>query len=360
MVTVPTMLGTSGTLILPRASPPRSSQTAMQLATITTPRNPCFRKSRLASSTAPRLTPTPIARGTLRPARLAVASEAPRAARRSRRWDGGVVIRLVSAPASDLEELAFLDLEDGVDVLDMLLGEDLELLLSAGTLVLTDIAVLDHMVDLFLGLAPNVADGHLGVLGLGSRKLDVLLAALLGQLRKVDPDDGAIAIGVNAQVGVTQGLLDLGHRRLVEWRDQDGAGLRSLEGRQLLQGGTRAVVLNRELVEHRGVGPSRADGREVLLGNLDGLLHLFLGLEHGFVDNQDSSSAVTSVPIFSPRMALAILPSPSIPKTIIGSLFSEHNANAAASTTRRPLNNASSYETRSSLTALESTRGSVL
>src|SRR5450759_496971 len=224
----------------------------------------------------------------------------------------------------------------------MLPREDLELLLSAGALVLADLAVLDQAVELFLGLAPDVADGHLGVLGLGARKLDVLLATLLSQLREVDADDGAVAVGVDAQVGVTQRLLDPGHRRLVEGRDQDRAGLRSVERRQLLQRGPRAVVLHRELVEHRGIRPSGTDGREVLLGNLDGLLHLFLGLEHGLVDHQDSSSAVTSVPIFSPRMALAILPSPPIPKTIIGSLFSEHSANAAASTTRRPLTNASS------------------
>src|SRR5664280_1085850 len=186
----------------------------------------------------------------------------------------------------------------------MLSGEDLELLLGAGALVFADLAVLDHAVNLFFGLAPDVGD--------------------------------------DAQVGVTQRLLDLGHRRLVERRDQDRAGLGSLEGRQLLKGGPRAVVLDRELVEHRGVRSARPDRREVLLGNLDGLLHLFLGLEHGFVDHQDSSSAVTSVPIFSPRMALAMLPSPSIPKTIIGNLFSEHKANAAASTTRRPFSSASS------------------
>src|SRR5450631_2192085 len=116
MVMAPTMLGTSGTLILPRTSPPRSSQTAIQEATITTPMKPCLRNSRLASSTAPRLSPTPMAIGTFRPARLGFVPEPPRAARRSLRWDGGVVIRLLSSPASDLEELAFLDLEDGVDV----------------------------------------------------------------------------------------------------------------------------------------------------------------------------------------------------------------------------------------------------
>src|SRR5674476_268441 len=267
---------------------------------------------------------------------------------------------LMFSCASILEELGFLDLEDGVDVLDMLLGEGLKLFFSTGALVLTDLALLDEVVDLFLGLAPDVTDGHLGIFGLGVGKLDVLLATLFCQLRQVDPDDGAVAVGVDAQIRVTQRPLDLGHRRLVEGRDQDRAGLRSLERRKLLQWGPRAVVVHGELVEHRGVSPPGTDGCEVLFRDLDGFLHLFLGLVHGFVDHQDSSSAVTSVPILSPRMALAMLPSPSIPNTIIGSLFSEQMANAAASTTRRPCCSALSYEIRSSLWAVGSLRGSAL
>src|SRR5665811_2552688 len=54
---------------------------------------------------------------------------------------------LMDSCASDLEELGFLDLEDGVDVLDVLPGEGLELLFSAGALVLTDLALLDEVVD---------------------------------------------------------------------------------------------------------------------------------------------------------------------------------------------------------------------
>src|SRR5665647_900276 len=160
---------------------------------------------------------------------------------------------LVSWSASDLEELGFLDLEDGVDVLDMFPGEGLELFFSAGAFVLTDLALLDEVVDLFLGLAADVADGYLGVLGLGVRELDVLPATFLCQLREVDPDDGAVAVGVDAQIRVTQRLLDLCHRRFVEGCDQDRAGLRSLERGQLLQRGPRAVVLHGELVEHRRV-----------------------------------------------------------------------------------------------------------
>src|SRR5690606_36000570 len=106
------------------------------------------------------------------------------------------------------------------------------------------------------------------------------------------------------------------------------------------------------------------DRGEVLLGDLDGLLHLLLGIEKGLVDHCGSSSrgcclwparhdcslaskdrqpAVTNVPIFSPRRARVTLPSPSMPKTTIGRPFSMQRLNAAASTTRSPLRSACSY-----------------
>ena len=50
---------------------------------------------------------------------------------------------------------------------------------------------------------------------------------------------------------------------------------------------------------------------------------------------------VTSVPILSPRSARATLPSPSMPKTTMGSLLSMQRLNAAASTTRSPCCSAS-------------------
>jgi hypothetical protein len=40
------------------------------------------------------------------------------------------------------------------------------------------------------------------------------------------------------------------------------------------------------------VGPAGADAREVLLGHLDGLLHLLLGLEQGLVDHVVRDSLV--------------------------------------------------------------------
>src|SRR6185437_7170062 len=148
-------------------------------------------------------------------------------------------------------------------------------------------------------------------------------------------------------------------------RDDHQPGLRGGEGRQLLQRGGRAVVIDHDLVEHRPGRPPGPDRREVLLGDLDGLVHLLLCGEQGLLDQRSllrpppsaplawhgralvpSHSppvhpAVTSVPILSPRTARATFPSPSTPKTIIGSRLSMHRLKAVASTTRSPRRSAS-------------------
>ena len=69
---------------------------------------------------------------------------------------------------------------------------------------------------LVLGVPADVADRDPGVLRLVLRDLDELLAALLGELREDDPDDRAVVGRVDAEVGVADGLLDRGHRALVE------------------------------------------------------------------------------------------------------------------------------------------------
>ena len=94
--------------------------------------------------------------------RVAVAGARRRRGRRGRSWTG-------ERRTSDLEQLGFLVLEQLVDRVDVLLGQRVELLLGAGAVVLADLAVLDELVELLLGLAADVADRDLGVLGLGAR-----------------------------------------------------------------------------------------------------------------------------------------------------------------------------------------------
>src|SRR5215207_968318 len=120
---------------------------------------------------------------------------------------GGVMGRR-AVEGSDLEQLGLLVLHRLVDAVHVLLGEVVELLLRATDVVLTGLAVLGDAVELLLGPAADVADGHLGVLALGPRHLHQVAAALLGELREHQPQDLPVVGRVDAEVAVAHGLLD--------------------------------------------------------------------------------------------------------------------------------------------------------
>src|SRR5690606_16576280 len=120
------------------------------------------------------------------------------------------------ARTSDLEQLALLAGEQGVDRVDVPLRERLELLLGAVDLVLARLAVLDELLERLLRVTAHRADRDARVLGLLLRELDVVAPALLGQGRQDAADDVAVVRGVDAEVAVPQGLLDVRHDALVE------------------------------------------------------------------------------------------------------------------------------------------------
>ena len=72
-----------------------------------------------------------------------------------------------------------------------------------------DVAVLLRGLDELLGVAPLVAHRDLELLALVLHLLDDLLAPLLGERGDGDADDVLVGLGVQAQVGVADGLLDL-------------------------------------------------------------------------------------------------------------------------------------------------------
>src|SRR5262249_39392716 len=96
-------------------------------------------------------------------------------------------------------------------------------------------------------------------------------------------DDGAVVRRVHPEVTVADRLLDRGQRRLVEWLHHHHPRLGDVERCQLVDGGLGAVVLGRDLAEHGRVGAAGPDGAELLLGDRDGLVHLFLGPEEDIV-----------------------------------------------------------------------------
>ena len=73
--------------------------------------------------------------------------------------------------------------EQVVDRVDVLLGDGLELLLGAGDLVLADLAVLDELSSSSLAWRRMLRTETRASSALLLRQLDVLAAALLGELR---------------------------------------------------------------------------------------------------------------------------------------------------------------------------------
>src|SRR5690606_5481326 len=164
---------------------------------------------------------------------------------------------------SDLQQLGFLVLEHVVDLVDVLLREDFDLLLGAGPLVLTDVAVLDRPGDGVHRGTTHVAHRDLGVLTLGAGQLDVLLATVLGQLRHDDTDGVAVGCGVVLGLALAQHLLAAAHGALVARGAQHRPGVVDLDRGQLPQRGRGTVVVDHQLVEHGPAGAAGPDGGHV-------------------------------------------------------------------------------------------------
>ena len=143
-------------------------------------------------------------------------------------------------------------------------------------------------LEVLARVAAEVAHGDAAVLGHVLDDLDVLLAALLGERREVEPDDRAVVARVDAEVAVADRLLDGAERGAVVRLDEQLAGLGHLEAGELLQRDRRAVVLDVQLLDERRRGPAGAHGRELRLHVLDRLVHLVDGLEQRLVDHRAS------------------------------------------------------------------------
>src|SRR3954469_598248 len=270
------MSGCSGRSICLAWNPRCISQTATTTAAATTAMKSVFHTSRVTRTNATSTIALAIDTGTLRPARP---------------WSlaGALVVIDVRGPAgverSDLEQLGLLVLEQVVDGVRVLLGRGVETLLGTRHVVLPDLVVLLHLLQLLLRVTPEVADGDAALLGLVARDLDVLLAPLLGQLREDATDQLAVVGGGHAEVGVADRPLDVPDRAHVVRRHEDHAGVLGGERREALQRSRRAVVVDHDLAEHRGVGAAGPDSRELLAGRLDGLVHLAVGLVEDVVDH---------------------------------------------------------------------------
>src|SRR5215208_7483649 len=100
--------------------------------------------------------------------------------------------------SSHLEDLFFLALEEGVELLGLLVGELLQRLLGAVLVVGARLAGVAQLAQVVHDLAADVADGDAALLGEVADHLDELAAALLGQLGHLEADELAVVVGREA------------------------------------------------------------------------------------------------------------------------------------------------------------------
>src|SRR5574341_434045 len=168
------------------------------------------------------------------------------------------------AGSSDLHHFLLLRRDDLLDLLDPVVGLLLHLLEGLLGVVLGDLTVLLRRLDQLLGVAPLVPDGDLELLALPLHLLHDLPAALLGERRDRDADEILVALGVVAEVGVADRLVDDRDEVLLPGLHQDEPRLWDRERRDLVQRRGGAVVVDADAVEHVEAGAAGADRRQVV------------------------------------------------------------------------------------------------
>src|SRR3546814_17720307 len=103
---------------------------------------------------------------------------------------------------SDLHDLLLLLSERIVDPLDVIVGELLDLVRPAAMLVLGDVSVLFHLLELLHAVAAHVAHGDAALLSVFVGDLAKLLAAVLAQLRDGTAHDLPLPRRVGPEAGV--------------------------------------------------------------------------------------------------------------------------------------------------------------
>ena len=126
---------------------------------------------------------------------------------------------------SDGHDLLLLLFHCSINVLDILVGQLLDILFHGLLAVLGQLAGLLHCLGLVHCLAADVAHGDLCILTQLGDLLGQLLAALLGGSREVQTDGLAVINGVDADVAGLDRLGDGLEHRAVPRGDGQDAGL---------------------------------------------------------------------------------------------------------------------------------------
>ena len=182
--------------------------------------------------------------------------------------------RFVSPRRSDGHDLLLLFLNGCVDVLDILVGQLLDLFFHGLLGVLGQLTGLLHGLGLVHSIAADIAHSHLGLLAQLGNFLCQLLAALLGGSREVQADGGAVINGGDAHIAGHDGLADGAQQGAVPGGDGQSAGLGNGHGCHLLDGSGGTIIIHADLIQHSGICAACAHSAQFAAQMFDRALHL--------------------------------------------------------------------------------------
>jgi hypothetical protein len=176
--------------------------------------------------------------------------------------------------------------KDGVvNLLDVLVGELLRLLLALALVVGGDVLGLEQFLDVTVGIAADVADRDLGLLGLLVQHLDQIATALLGERGQRHADDGSGGGRVEAQVGLADGLVDGVDGAPIPGGDDQRARVLHRDARALRQRRRVAVVVHHDVFEQAGLRAPGAQTGEVGAERVHALGHAFARIVENVLDH---------------------------------------------------------------------------
>src|ERR1700712_5269154 len=248
---------------------------------------------------------------------------------------------------SDFQQIFVLTRHDRVDLGLTLFDQFFDFLLCALELVFADLTVRFQAAEQVFGVVSRLADRDLGIFALLLHDLGEVLTALLRERGHGDAKDIAVTHRIETEWGLHDGFFDHLKLSFVPRLHGQHARFGCCHGGHLRERHLRAVDLDANRLEQRGMGAARANLREVTLERVVRLGDVCSELRNHVGDHMSSQTicfsqvwfaktseaSLTTVPIGSPNTTRRMLPRAPSANTRIGKLLSRQSVTAVLSIT---------------------------
>src|SRR2546427_311763 len=249
-------------------------------------------------------------------------------------WRGTAPFRRIwdsrASAISDLHDLGFMRFRRLVYLSKMIVVQLLNVLFGVLLFILGTVL---GLLDLADRLGARVADRHPALFGELVHDLHQLPPPLFVERGKRNTDEVPVVGGGESQIGREDRLFDRFEKPLVPRLDGQELRLGRRHTGDLVERHLAAVGVHAHQIQQRRRRLSRADGGELALHRVHGLVHRVLRLLDVVREERGGGGHWTIVPTRSPARTLAVAPGWLMLNTTMGSLFSLQRPKAFASIT---------------------------